>query len=92
MTPKLRNPFSRDLAKCEQVRGLMSDYVDEDIDDADRRRVERHVLMCRPCRRVLGNLRQTVGRLSHLREAEPPSGGDPADVAERLRSGWRERV
>jgi anti-sigma factor RsiW len=87
--PRLRNPLKRDLRKCEEVRGLMSDYLDGELAAEGRRRVERHIFMCRPCRRVLANLRRTLGRLAHLSESPPPGADDERDVAERLRSAWR---
>lgn len=92
MAPRLRNPFKRNLRECEEVRDLMSDYVDGELADEGCRRVERHVRFCRPCRRVLGNLHRTLGRLSHLSESPPPGSDDAEQVAERLRSCWRERV
>ncbi len=92
MTPKLRNPLKRDLRKCEEVRGLMSDYVDGELADESRRRVERHVHFCRPCSRVLANLRRTLGRLSRLAQATPPEAEDAQEVAERIRNAWRKEA
>ncbi len=92
MTPRFRNPFKRDLRKCEEVRGLMSDYADGELGDKGRRRVERHIRICRPCSRVLANLRQTLGGLSRLAESPPPGAEDVPKVAERIRSAWRERA
>ena len=92
MTPRFRNPLKRNLQECEEVRALMSDYVDEELADDGRRRVERHVRFCRPCSRVLANLRQTLGRLSHLGQSPQTGAEDEEQVAERLRSAWRERA
>ncbi len=90
MTPRFRNPFKRNLRECEEVRALMSDYVDGDLAE-DRHRVQRHVRFCGPCGRVLANLHRTLGRLSRLSESPPPGVDDEQEVAERLRSSWRGR-
>jgi anti-sigma factor RsiW len=78
-------------SRCEQARALMSDYVDGELDPAERKRLERHVRFCDRCHTVLGNLRQTLGRLRALQASEPP-GADRADaLGERIGRAWRER-
>lgn len=87
MKPDFRIPFLRDRRECEAVRSLMTDYLDADLDDHMQRRVDRHVRFCPRCRRVLGNLRATVGRLAHL---EAPAELEPADdLIERISRSWR---
>ncbi|HLE98302.1 MAG TPA: zf-HC2 domain-containing protein [Gaiellaceae bacterium] len=78
--------------KCEETRELMSDYVDGELDQDGRKRVERHVRFCHRCHTVLGNLRQTLGRLRRLQETEPTGGDDPAAVAARVARSWREQA
>ena len=82
---KLMRPDPR---KCEQVRGLMSEYADGELAAAERRQVERHVRFCPRCSTVLANLRLTLGRLRGL--GEQPAPAEDA-VAERVLRGWRER-
>ncbi len=77
--------------KCEETRALMSDYVDGELDADDRRRVERHVRFCHRCHAVLGNLRQTLGRLRGL-QGSAHAGEDPDAVAARIADSWRERA
>ncbi len=84
---KVMRPNSR---KCEETRALMSDYVEGELDADGCKRVERHVRFCHRCHTVLGNLRNTVGRLRGLRDA--PAGEDPDAVASRIAQGWRERA
>lgn len=87
MTPRVRIPFLRDPRTCEEVRSLMTDYLDRDLEPASLRRVERHVRFCPRCRRVISNLRTTIERLAHL---EPPApAGD--EVIDRIRTSWRDR-
>ncbi len=85
---KLMKPDPRE---CEEVRALMSDHVDGELEPALQRRVGDHVRFCPRCRRVLSNLQHTLGGLSRLRDALPAT-ADSDEVAERVRSAWRERV
>jgi anti-sigma factor RsiW len=63
----------------------LSDYVDRDLSEPGRRRVEKHVGMCPRCRRMLATLIKTVEALRTL-GAEPAAGGGIADsVIARLR-------
>jgi anti-sigma factor RsiW len=63
----------------------LSDYVDLDLSEPGRRRVEKHVGMCPRCRRMLATLIKTVEGLRTL-GAEPAPGGGIADsVIARLR-------
>jgi len=74
---------------CEEVRALMSDYVDGDLESDDAERVDEHVGRCRRCRHVLSNLRLTVDRLTGLRTSTPAT--EPSDeAAERIQSAWRD--
>jgi anti-sigma factor RsiW len=86
---KLMRPNRR---KCEEVRALMSAYVDGDLEREDRRLVDRHVRFCHRCHTVLENLRQTLGGLRDLRAERPAGGEDPDAVAARVARGWRERT
>lgn len=62
----------------------LSDYLDEELDPAQRERVEEHVGLCPQCRRVLATLRQT---LRGLRELGAPRRPDLADgIIARLRN------
>jgi predicted anti-sigma-YlaC factor YlaD len=81
-----------DPRKCEAARALMSEYLDGALDERDRKRLERHVRFCQRCHTVLGNLRQTLGRLRRLQEVEPTGADDTDEVAARVASGWRERA
>ena len=76
------------MRDCEEVRMLMSEYVDDELDAAGVERVESHVGRCKRCRLVLANLRVTVARLGGLAAAaplEPPS----REATERITSAWR---
>ena len=44
-----------------------SDYLDEELGPAERRRVERHTSVCPKCRQALEALRRTLTALRELR-------------------------
>ena len=44
----------------------LSDYIDGELREPERERVEEHVGMCPQCRRVLATLRKTVAGLTSL--------------------------
>lgn len=96
MTPDFRFPFRRDRHDCEETRALLSDYLDDDLDERLHGKVDRHVHRCPRCRRVLGNLRATIDRLAHLdspaHHLDSRANEEPDDeVAARLSRTWRER-
>ena len=69
----------------------MSDYLDADLDDAQQRRVLRHVRFCPRCRRVLGNLRITIDRLSRLGSTPTVESNDEEAITARIAQSWRGR-
>jgi len=46
--------------KCEELLGLLSDYVDGTADPALCQEFERHLASCDPCHVVVDNLRKTI--------------------------------
>jgi anti-sigma factor RsiW len=61
----------------------LSDYVDQELSDSERARLEDHVSVCPHCRRVLRTLRRTLESLMELPVEPRPSVAD--GVIERLR-------
>jgi anti-sigma factor RsiW len=92
MRRTLNKVMRPDPRKCEEARALMSDYVDGDLDAAERKRLERHVRFCDRCHTVLSNLRQTLGGLRRLEASHPPDADNADAVAARIAQGWRERA
>lgn len=45
---------------CQEIEPLLSGYMDEELDETDRVRVERHLADCGGCRRELEELRGVV--------------------------------
>lgn len=59
---------SKPMLSCAQVVQLVTDYVEGELDSADRLRFEEHVGICPPCRGFLSQMRVTrrvVGSVPH---------------------------
>ena len=79
--------INRFVASCTETRELLSDYVDGELQPKARRRVLRHLLICRRCRAVLRSLRQTIAGLHGIGPADPAPDASVADaVLARVRS------
>jgi anti-sigma factor RsiW len=50
----------------------MSDHLDHELDPPAAAAVERHVRWCPNCRRMLTNLKRTMGGLRALHDAPTP--------------------
>ncbi len=61
-----------------------SAYLDGELSDAERSRVEEHVGICPQCRRMLASLKKTLKGLRGL-SGEPRGTGVADAVIERLR-------
>ena len=60
-----------------------SQFLDGDLSDAGRRRIERHTAVCPQCRGLLRSLRRMIDALTGLDRAR--STGIADDVVQRLR-------
>ena len=67
----------------------LSEHIDRELDERDRRRVEEHVGLCPRCHRMLATLRRTVRGLRSLRDQPPVPAADDR-VAERVLGRFRE--
>lgn len=59
---------------CREVSGLLSSYLDEELDPESNSHVEAHLEICGYCRAVLEELRQVKSALRSLPVLEPPPG------------------
>jgi anti-sigma factor RsiW len=62
----------------------LSEYLDNELSEAERRRVEEHTGLCPHCHRVLATLRRTLEGLRML-GSTPATPGVSDAVIERLR-------
>lgn len=76
--------FARDHSS---VPGRLSAYVEGDLSEPERERVERHVSECPDCRDELHSLRQMLGRM--LQAPPPADNPAPLDIAEAVRARLR---
>ncbi len=64
----------------------LSEYIDQELSEAERKRVEEHAGLCPRCHRLLATLRRTVAALRSLETPPPPAGdGLTGRVLDRLR-------
>ena len=57
--------------QCHKVQGLLSPYIDGQIDSSERARVESHLDECQVCCRELESLRATVNLLHRVAVVSP---------------------
>ncbi len=60
--------------RCDQVRDLLSPYIDEVCSEKERKMVEAHLASCSACREEVERLRHVSKLLSHLYIPELPEG------------------
>ena len=76
--------LDRELS-CNQVVELVTAYLEDALDTADRERVEEHLVFCDGCSTYLEQIRQTVAVTGRLEPADIP-----APLQESLVAAFRE--
>lgn len=61
-----------ELKSCNEVKELFSDYIDNEIDEKDRKNLEEHVEACMDCKNELEYLKKIVNAVGSLDEVELP--------------------
>jgi anti-sigma factor RsiW len=56
---------------CREVVELVSEYLDNTLDAANRVRLEKHLLTCPPCTDYLAQMRTTLAIAGGLDKAPP---------------------
>ena len=89
MLSRIVNVFRRNAeVDCGDARNMASDYLDDDVEPALRRRVRAHLEKCGPCLSFFNTLRATVGLLRKMESRQaPPQFADR--VSARLRDAER---
>jgi hypothetical protein len=54
------NKYMRKLMRCDQVVPQLSNYVDGNLDPGQRRKIERHLRLCRNCAVLLDSIRKLL--------------------------------
>jgi anti-sigma factor RsiW len=78
-------PMSFPYFTCRQMVELVTDYLEDRLEVADRLRFESHIAVCGPCRAYLRQMRETIRLTGELREEDVPD-----DAREQLLSTFRE--
>ena len=59
--------------ECVNVKELLSDYIDDTLDQETRETVEKHLSTCEGCAEELASLRSLVEELGSLEKVKPPA-------------------
>lgn len=57
---------------CQEIRSLLSRYLEDELDPDVKNLVEQHLGSCRDCARELDVLRKMISSLGKLEKVEPP--------------------
>ena len=74
--------LDRELA-CQEVVELVTAYLDDALDPADRERFEEHLVFCDGCQNYLEQMRTTVRLAGHVEQELPP------ELEERMLEAFR---
>jgi anti-sigma factor RsiW len=74
--------LDRELA-CQEVVELVTAYLEDGLDPADRERFEEHLVFCDGCQNYLEQMRTTVRLTEQLEQGFPPG------LEERLLEAFR---
>ena len=64
--------MSPDWPTCQELVELVTDYLEDALDEERRVRVESHLAECEGCRAYLEQMRATIAATGRLREADVP--------------------
>ncbi|MEL7647442.1 MAG: DUF4349 domain-containing protein [Sedimentibacter sp.] len=59
---------------CNDIRDMLSLYIDDELDEEERLLVEEHLRGCEDCRRELDEYKKIIQALRDLPDEEPPLG------------------
>ena len=71
----------RRKSECQIVQGRLSPYIDEQLNPADKERIESHLEGCQACLGELESLRATVKLLHRVAMVTPPRSFAVAEAA-----------
>jgi len=68
-----------DHQQCRSLFEKLSEYIDNELDEALCEKIEHHLKGCPPCQACLATLKQTVAMCKQMKSARVPK-----DFSERL--------
>ncbi len=57
---------------CGEIKGLLSEYVDETLDTKTKELVEKHLSTCQDCQQEVASLRMLINDLGSMESVTPP--------------------
>jgi anti-sigma factor RsiW len=76
-----------DEMSCRELVGVVTDYLEGKLPEADRVRLEAHLAECPYCEEYIAQMRQTIEALGEL-PAEPLDPRRERELLDAFR-GWR---
>jgi anti-sigma factor RsiW len=73
------------MMTCRELVELLLDFLDGELPDERRRRLEAHLALCQPCLTYLETYKVTIQMTRRLPEVPPPP-----ELLERLKAALRE--
>jgi anti-sigma factor RsiW len=70
---------------CRQLVEVLTDYLEDVLEPAERAEIERHIVLCRGCSSYVEQMRSTIDLLGRLAADDPA-----AAQAEKLLAMFRE--
>jgi anti-sigma factor RsiW len=65
------DPMPENVMQCRDALERLTDFLEGDLDDTERRMVEHHLLACPACHQALEELRLTISLLHRLPKPQP---------------------
>jgi hypothetical protein len=75
--------------ECDEVRELLSPYLDGELDSDERQRVDSHIESCQSCREALSSLRETVSLIQSMPIIEPSRS---FAISETVKKSWDSKL
>ena len=68
----MRKIFRRGEIDCPQVRGMSSDFLEDDLRPSSRTMINAHLRICPSCAAFIKSLALTITLLGRLPKSKPP--------------------
>ncbi len=75
------------MASCKDVAQILSDYIDDELPDSEKRSIDMHLVSCKDCRNYLNTYKVTVQLVGRI-----PDTPMPKDFADHLEGVLRKRL
>jgi len=59
---------------CDEIKNLLSLYIDDELDEEERLLVEEHLQKCEECKKELEEYKKIIQALKNIPDEEPPLG------------------